>query len=205
MRSLGISKICGVLFLLGAWTLSAQPAAAQQQTLTGWFSMIIADYPSESGLTSDITYILTEDSGERHELLLDTALLKPLGGPVALNRKRVTVVGVWEHDPLQFRVHSIELAVSLDEPAVFSHQRLAAALPNAGAVELEPLACSLEDALVSEGGGRKTTIVFDNQTSKHRYVYWLDGDGQRASRGRLRPGDRLHQITACRACLCGNG
>ena len=121
MRSLllGISKICGVLFLLGAWTLSAQPAAAQQQILIGWFSMIIADYPSESGLTSDITYILTEDSGERHELLLDAALLTPLGGPVAVNRKRVTVEGAWEPGgsdaPAQFRVNAIRLESSQDE------------------------------------------------------------------------------------------
>ena len=28
MRSLGVAKLCGVLFLLGAWALSAQPAAS---------------------------------------------------------------------------------------------------------------------------------------------------------------------------------
>ncbi len=105
-----------VLSLLGAWALSAPPAAAQQQTLTGWFSMTVADYPSESGLASETTYALTEDSGERHELLIAIELLKPLGGPVAVNRKRVTVVGEWEQSgldaPAQFRVSSIELVVS---------------------------------------------------------------------------------------------
>ena len=69
--SLGSLKISLVLFLLGVWVVFTPSAAAQQQTLTGWFSMTIADYPSESGLVSEITYVLTEDSGERHELLLD--------------------------------------------------------------------------------------------------------------------------------------
>ena len=84
--------------------------------------MTIADYPSESGLVSEITYVLTEDSGERHELLLDVELMRPLGGPVALNRKRVTVGGVWEQSgPAaagKFRVSSIELAASPEETSV---------------------------------------------------------------------------------------
>ena len=97
--------ICLVLLLLGV-----SPAAAQHQTLTGWFSLTVADYPPESGRAAETTYTLTEDSGARHELLIDTALMQPLGGPVTLNRKRVTVVGEWEHDLVRFRVHSIELA-----------------------------------------------------------------------------------------------
>ncbi len=120
-----------VLLLLGV-----SPAAAQDQTLTGWFTFIVADYPSDTGLTSETTYFLTEDSGERHELLIAVELMQPLGGPVALNRKRVTVEGEWEEvgpDATEkFRVYSIELAavpsttlrrrsfasdVSPDEPA----------------------------------------------------------------------------------------
>ncbi len=101
-----------VFSLLGVWAVSAPPAPAQAATLTGWFSFIVADYPIESGLTAEITYELTEDSGARHELLIDIALMQPLGGPVTLNRKRVTVEGEWEHDPVRFRVRSIELAPS---------------------------------------------------------------------------------------------
>ena len=97
--------ICLVLLLLGV-----SPAAAQHQALTGWFSLTVADYPPESGRAAETSYALTEDSGARHELLIDTALMQPLGGPVTLNRKRVTVVGEWEHDPLRFRARSIELA-----------------------------------------------------------------------------------------------
>ena len=198
-------KIILLLFLLGVWSVSTPPVTAQDETLTGWFTFIVADYPPESGLASEITYTLTEDSGERYELLIDIELMQPLGGPMALNRKRVTVEGEWEEvgpDVTEkFRVYFIELAPSpltASPGRTFAsnlQQERTAVLPNANVVELEPLACSLEDALVSKGGGRKTTIVFDNQTSKHRYVYWLDFDGQRASRGRLRPGGRLRQIT----------
>ena len=182
--------------LLGAWVAAAQPATAQPQTLVGWFTFIVADYPSEAGLTSETTYFMTEDSGERHELLIDAELMRPLGGPVALNRQRVTVIGEWEqsdpHGPAQFRVSSIELAVSLDETSIFSHQRLTAALPGADAVELEPLACSLEDSLVSVGGA-PTTIFFDNQTNEPRYVYWLNYAGQRERFYSLRPGESVTQ------------
>ena len=82
-----------VLFLVSAGALFAQPVAAQHQTLSGWFTITVADELTEFGLVSETTYALTEDSGERHELLIDIELLKTLGGPVALNRKRVTVVG----------------------------------------------------------------------------------------------------------------
>ena len=105
-----------VVFLLSAGAVFTPLAEAQQATLTGWFTFIVADYPSGAGLTSETTYFLTEDSGERHELLVDAALLKPLGGPVAVNRKRVAVVGEWEQGgsgtTARFRVSSIGLVVS---------------------------------------------------------------------------------------------
>ena len=107
------------LSLLGAWAVFTPLAAAQQATLTGWFTFIVADSPSEAGFTSEITYILTEDSGERYELLIAIELMRPLGGPVALNRQRVTVVGEWEQDgpaaPETFRVSSIHLEPPEDE------------------------------------------------------------------------------------------
>ena len=111
-RCRAVFTLALVFSLLGVWAVSAPPAAAQDETLTGWFSFTVADYPSESGLTAEITYTLTEDSGTRHELLIDIELMRPLGGPVTLNRKRVTVEGEWKHDPVRFRVHSIELAAS---------------------------------------------------------------------------------------------
>ena len=180
-RRLAACRLALVFFLLGMWAIQTPLVMAQSQTLTGWFSFTVADYPSESGLTSEITYILTEDSGARHELLIDIDLMRPLGGPVALNRKRVTVIGEWEQreaDTIEkFRVNSIELAVSLDGPLNLQ-QNLTAALPNTGAVELEALDCSLEDSLVSSSA-QATTIFFDNQTPEPRYVYWLNHAGQR--------------------------
>ena len=122
-RTSGLSaslNILIVLFLLGVGAVPAPLATAQDDTLTGWFTFIVADYPSEDGLVSETTYILTEDSGARHELLIDVELMRPLGGPVALNRKRVTVEGEWELSGAateKIRVSSIELAVSLDVPA----------------------------------------------------------------------------------------
>ena len=117
-------KISLVLFLLGSGVAFAPPAEAQPQTLTGWFSFTVADSLSESGLVSETTYSLTEDSGERHELLIDIDLMRPLGGPVALNRKRVTVAGEWEPGGAaateQFRVSFIELAASQDETAALA-------------------------------------------------------------------------------------
>ena len=114
-------KIHLVLFLLGTCLVLAPPATAQDQTLTGWFSMTIADYPPESGRASEITYGLTDDHGQYHELLLDIELMKPLGGPVALNRRRVTVAGVWEQmmpdTTAKFRVSSIALAASPEKPS----------------------------------------------------------------------------------------
>ena len=109
-------KIILLLFLLGVWSVSTPPVTAQDETLTGWFTFIVADYPPESGLASEITYTLTEDSGERYELLIDIELMQPLGGPMALNRKRVTVEGEWEEvgpdETEKFWVYSIELAPS---------------------------------------------------------------------------------------------
>ena len=119
-RRRAIFKLSLALSLPGVWVVSAPPAAAQDETLTGWFTFTVADYPTESGLASEVTYELTEDSGERHELLLDIELMEPLGGPVVLNRKRVTVVGEWEEvgpdTTEKFRVYSIELAASPSPP-----------------------------------------------------------------------------------------
>ena len=200
-RRLAVFNLAFVLFLLGAGGTTAQ-----DQTLTGWFSFTVADYPPESGLASEITYALTEDSDARHELLIDIELMQPLGGPMALNRTRVTVEGEWEQvgpdDLEQFQVHSIELAVS---PSTTSPGRTFApdlspdetstfVLPNTNAVELEPLACGLEDSLASEGT-QDTTIFFDNQTNETRYVYWLDFAGQRVLYATLQPGGSVTQQT----------
>ena len=118
-RTSGLStslNILIVLFLLGVGVVPAPLATAQDDTLTGWFTFIVADYPPESERDPEITYGLTDGHGQYHELLIDIELMQPFGGPVALNRKRVTVEGEWEEgepdETEKFWVYSIELAPS---------------------------------------------------------------------------------------------
>ncbi len=115
-RRLSVFRLALVSFLLGVWAIPASLATAQDQTLTGWFNITIADYPPESGRDSEITYGLTDDHGQYHELLIDIELMQSLGGPMALNRKWVTVEGEWEEVGLdeteRFWVYSIDLAPS---------------------------------------------------------------------------------------------
>ena len=114
MRMVRLTLCIGTLVAMVL--LGGTPAPAQAATLTGWFSFIVADSPSDAGLTSETTYTLTEDAGARHELLIDIELMQPLGGPVTLNRKRVTVEGKWEQSgtdaSARFRVYAIERALS---------------------------------------------------------------------------------------------
>ena len=161
---LTVFKLALVFSLLG---VPAPLATAQDHTLTGWFTFIVADYPSDTGLTSEITYFLTEDSGERHELLIDADLMRPLGGPVALNRKRVTVVGEWEaRATTKFRVNSIRLAVPLSGPPALE----------SSPAETAPLESSLQAAVT--GSLRWVTILcrFADATDVSPYpVSWYEG------------------------------
>ena len=61
------------------------PAEALQVSLSGWFTVIWNDTTH---------YFLTDDQGRWTELLLDEQMTKPFGGPLALNRKRVKILGV---------------------------------------------------------------------------------------------------------------
>lgn len=70
---------------LGAPCTSAPPAAESQEiSLSGWFTVIWNDRTH---------YYLSDGQGRLTELLLDEETVKSLGGPLALNRKRVKVVG----------------------------------------------------------------------------------------------------------------
>ena len=53
-------------------------------SLSGWFTVVWNDRTR---------YFLTDDQGRWTELLLDEEMAKPLGGPLAFNRKRVKIVG----------------------------------------------------------------------------------------------------------------
>lgn len=69
---------------VGPRTSSAPTARGEAVSLSGWFTVIWND---------KTRYFLTDDQGQWTELLLDEGLTKPFGGPLAFNRKRVTIVG----------------------------------------------------------------------------------------------------------------
>jgi len=76
------------LLLIG---LAEAPAAWAQSTVSGRFTTIWGD-PVAGGNTFD-TYVLVDAAGSRTKLVVDPAVLRALGGPVALNLQQVTVTG----------------------------------------------------------------------------------------------------------------
>jgi hypothetical protein len=62
----------------------ARSGEARGVSLSGWFTVIWNDRTR---------YFLSDDQARWTELLLDEEMLKPFGGPLALNRKRVKIVG----------------------------------------------------------------------------------------------------------------
>jgi hypothetical protein len=76
----------------------------KQVIITGWFTTIWNEEPH---------YSITDDQGQNTELLLDAKTAKPLGGPLQLDRKRVTIVGeIISDSPRIVRVQSVRFADS---------------------------------------------------------------------------------------------
>jgi hypothetical protein len=112
-RGLLLAAVC----MITPWLTACQPT--QQVSLSGWFHVIWYDGPPGSG-TGGATYWLDDDLGQSHQLLIDEKLLKPLGGPLALNGKRVKVIAeVVTTPPGALRV----LAIELENPTVSSFSR----------------------------------------------------------------------------------
>jgi hypothetical protein len=59
-------------------------------TITGWFATIWNGEPH---------YSITDDKGQTTQLLVSEEVASSLGGPLALDRKRVTVSGEIVNDP----------------------------------------------------------------------------------------------------------
>jgi len=77
-------------------------ASARRVSLLGRFHIIWNGAP---------LFFLSDDRGQTTRLLLDEAIAKPLGGPLALNGRRVRVTGVYVRAPKgALRVLSIGLA-----------------------------------------------------------------------------------------------
>jgi len=71
-------------------------------TVTGWFTTI---------WNGEAHYSITNDQGQTFKLQLDEELTKPLGGPLELDRKRVTITGeLISEKPATIHVLSIQFA-----------------------------------------------------------------------------------------------
>jgi len=105
-----------VLFLIAITFANSQSASAQTGTpfsASGWFNIHWGDAPN--GAPASPIYILTEDSGRQSRLLLDEALAVPLGGVLALDRRRVTIQGAPEVSALANGTTSVQVgAIALD-------------------------------------------------------------------------------------------
>lgn len=86
------TKILLILFVfcLSLSISACAPKPSNTVTITGWFSTIWNGEPH---------YSITDDQGQTTRLVLDEELAKPLGGPLALDRKRVIVSGEIVNDP----------------------------------------------------------------------------------------------------------
>ncbi|KPK89405.1 MAG: hypothetical protein AMJ88_17615 [Anaerolineae bacterium SM23_ 63] len=80
---------------------SPTPTQTPEGTLTvsGWFTIV---------WNAETHNFITSDEGHTVEVLLDEQLTKPHGGPLALDRRRVTIVGVILSDaPMILQAQSI--------------------------------------------------------------------------------------------------
>lgn len=113
------SVVLIAVFLIAPWITACQAHPPQQVSLSGWFHVIWYDGPPGSG-TGGVTYWLDDDQGQSYQLLIDEKLLKPLGGPLALNGQRVKVIAEVLTTPSgALRV----LAIELEKPAMPSSSR----------------------------------------------------------------------------------
>jgi len=80
----------------------SETPTSKQVTITGVFTTI---------WNGETSYTITDDQGQTTQLLLDNETAKPLGGPLELDRKRVTIVGeITSDSPRIVRVLSVQFA-----------------------------------------------------------------------------------------------
>jgi hypothetical protein len=73
-------------------------------TITGWFTTV---------WNGEAHYSITDDQGQTTELLMEDEIAKPLGGPLQLDRKRVTITGeIVSDSPRTVRVLSVQFSDS---------------------------------------------------------------------------------------------
>jgi hypothetical protein len=87
-------------------TIALPTQASKTVTITGMFTTIWSQAGDGGAL-----YTITDDQGQDTKLLMEDETAKPLGGPLALDRKRVTIVGeIISDSPRTVRVQSVQFA-----------------------------------------------------------------------------------------------
>jgi hypothetical protein len=82
--------------------LEMTPTPSGQVVITGWFTTV---------WNGEAHYSITDAQGQTTSLLLEDEVAKPLGGPLELDRKRVTIMGeVVSGSPRIVRVLSVQFA-----------------------------------------------------------------------------------------------
>jgi hypothetical protein len=82
---------------------TAMTATLVQVSINGWFTTVWNGEPH---------YFITDDQGVTTRLLMDDKLAEPLGGPLELDRKRVSLTGlVTGESPVTVQVLSIQFEV----------------------------------------------------------------------------------------------
>ena len=140
--------IIGVMLYGCKWFQTALPTetpASEQVTITGWLNIIWNDEP---------LYTITDDQGQNTTLLIDEETAKTVGGPVAIDRKRITIVGeVVSESPRTVRVLSIQLGTAESVQVTIT-----------GTIGIiwndEPLYTIVDDQ------GQQTTLLIDEETAK---------------------------------------
>ncbi|MBC8422418.1 MAG: hypothetical protein H8E01_00145 [Chloroflexi bacterium] len=119
---LNLLLVMTLLLSLGGQPITAQRSrlldtekSGQQVSLSGWFTTIWGDpKPGPGGKPIEI-YMLTDDTGQSTQLLLNEELARSLGGILSLNRKRVIVEGKWVR-PTVLETQSVQLDVKPNAP-----------------------------------------------------------------------------------------
>jgi hypothetical protein len=77
------------------------PTHPLQVTITGWFTTIWNGEPH---------YTITDDQGNAAQVILDEDVARPLGGPLKLDRQRISIVGeIISDSPMIIRAVSIKM------------------------------------------------------------------------------------------------
>jgi hypothetical protein len=164
------SKAAGSACAVAVVLLIAGPAAAQSVEIIGVLNTIYGDIDPELGQEHPTApeYLLVDDNGAFFSLDLDPELTLPFGGPHALNRTRVIVIG--DPDPDTGRIHVTEIRPVIileEEPPGNSHHLGSHA---SGSQKWVTLLCRFGDAT----GVTPEPVTFFDDLMALMDVYWQE-------------------------------